>query len=152
MEKRKRSPWQLLVIHTHTNTPPNFQRPRTWVWALPQTGNPHLDCNNHPAEEARLLIHCFPCAREAGSRAQWWRTARSQPCLRGAERTRLIASGGLFLPDSPFPREAAGRRARMCAPPAATCMQYTTAGLLATAWWPGVDALEGAELGSYTLG
>lgn len=117
MEKRKRSPWQLLVIHTHTNTPPNFQRPRTWVWALPQTGNPHLDCNNHPAEEARLLIHCFPCAREAGSRAQWWRTARSQPCLRGAERTRLIASGGLFLPDSPFPREAAGRRARMCAPP-----------------------------------
>ena len=31
-------------------------------------------------------------------------------------------------------------------------MQYTRAGLPVTAWWPGVDALEGAELGSYTLG
>lgn len=75
-------------------------------------GHVLTECNCHSDEEAPQLIHCSAVpARLAAVPGGGGQRGASHACV--ALNELMIATGGLFLPDSPLPRATEGTCARV---------------------------------------
>lgn len=76
-------------------------------------GHVLTECNCHSDEEAPQLIHCSAVpARLAAVPGGGGQRGASHACV--ALNELMIATGGLFLPDSPLPRVTEGTCAPVC--------------------------------------